>query len=72
MHLQQTEEVKAQSQEIRGLSALVMKQQEAIEKLTSPHSPPTETTAISLLPQSQIEAMREEVFNVIPGTVNTL
>ena len=35
MHLQQAEEVKAQSQEIRRLLALV-KQQQAIEKLTSP------------------------------------
>ena len=45
MHLQQTEEVKAQSQEIRRLSALVEQQQQVIEKLTSPHNPPGESRA---------------------------
>ena len=48
MLLQQAEEVKAQSQEIRHIK----KQQEAIEKLTSPHSPPREAPAISSCPQS--------------------
>ena len=45
MHLQQVEEVKAQSQEIRRLSALVDQQQQAIEKLTSHQNPPTESRA---------------------------
>ena len=36
MQLQQAEEVKSQSQEIRRLSALVEQQQLAIEKLTNP------------------------------------
>ena len=40
MHLQQVEEVKAQSQEIRQLSAVVEQQQKAIESLTSPQNPP--------------------------------
>ena len=40
MHLQQAGEVKAQSQEIRWLLALVEEQQKAIENVTSPHSPP--------------------------------
>ena len=72
MHLQQAEEVKAQSQEIRHLLALVKQQQEAMEKLTSPHSSPKEPVAISSHPQSRIEAMREEAFNVVLGTVNTM
>ena len=46
MHLQQVEEGKAQSQEIRCLLALVEQQQKAIEKLTSPHSPPREPRAV--------------------------
>ena len=46
MHLQQAEEVSAQSQEIRCLSALVKKQQKAIEQLTSPRSPPREPRAV--------------------------
>ena len=70
MHLQQAEKVKAQSQEIQCLSAPVEKQQEAIQKLTSPCSPPRERVAIPL--QSQLEAMSEEAFNVVPGTVNTM
>ena len=45
MHLQQVEEVKAQSQEIRRLLALVKQQQQAIEKLTSPQNPPRESRA---------------------------
>ena len=45
MHLQQAEEVKAQSQEIRRLLALVEQQQQAIEKLTSPLNPPRESRA---------------------------
>ena len=45
MHLQQAEEVKAQSQEIRRLSALVKQQQQAIEKLTSPQNPSRESRA---------------------------
>ena len=40
MHLQQVEEVKSQSQEIRRLLALVKQQQLAIEKMTSPQNPP--------------------------------
>ena len=45
MHLQQVEEVKSQSQEIRQLSALVEKQQLVIEKLTNPQNPPWELRA---------------------------
>ena len=72
MHLQQAEEVKTQSQEIQCLLALVEKQQEAIQKLTSPCSPPREAVPIPSHPQYQLEAMREEAFNVVPGTVNTI
>ena len=45
MHLQHVEEVKALSQEIRRLLALVEQQQQAIEKLTSPENPPRESRA---------------------------
>ena len=72
MHLQQVEEVKSQSQEIQCLLALVEKQQEAIQKLISPHSLPREATAIPSCPQSQLEGMRDEAFNVVPGTINTM
>ena len=66
MHLQQAEEVKAQSQEIRCLLALVGKQHEAIEKLiTSPHSPPREPRAVSSCSETWLDAMGEEVFNMV-------
>ena len=57
MHLQQVEEVKAQSQEIRCLLALVEKQQKAIQKLTSPCSPPTEPRAVPPCSETQLDAM---------------
>ena len=72
LHLQQAEEVRAQSQEIRCLSALVEKQQKAIEQLTSPHSPPRESTAVPSCSETQLDAMRKEVFNMVLGTVNTM
>ena len=72
MHLQQAEEVKAQSQEIRQLSALVEKEQKAIENLTSPYSPPREPRAVPSCSETQLDAMREEVFNLVPGMVNTM
>ena len=72
MHLQQVEEVKAQSQEIRQLLALVGQQQKAIENLTSLCSPPREPRAVPLHSETKLDAMRGEVFNIILGTVNTM
>ena len=71
IHLQQGEEVKAQSQEIH-LLALVEHQQEAIQRLMSPCSPPREPRAVPSSSESQLDAMWEEVFNLVPGTVNTM
>ena len=45
MHLQQVEEVKAQSQEIQHLLPLVELHQEGIQKLTYPKSPTREPTS---------------------------
>ena len=72
MHLQQAEEVKAQSQEIRQLSALVEQQQKAIKKLTSSQNPPRESRAFPSCSETWLDNMREEIFNLIPGTVNTM
>ena len=72
MHLQQAEELKSQSQEIRQLSALVEKQQLVIEKLTNPQNPPQESRAFQSHLESRLDDMREEIFNLIPGTVNTV
>ena len=74
MYLQQAEEVKAKSQEICHLSALVEEQQEAIRKLTelsSPQSPPRSPRASTSCSESQLNIMWEEIFNLILGTVNT-
>ena len=68
MHLQLVEEVKAQSQEIHHLSALVEQQQEAIQRLMSLHSPSREPRAVPSCSESQLDAMQEEVFNLVPGT----
>ena len=72
MHLQQVEEAKAQNQEIRQLLALVEQQQKAIENLTSPQNPPWEPRAVPSLSETWLDAMREEIFNMVLGTVNTM
>ena len=74
MHLQQAEEVKSQSQEIRRLLALVEKQQLAIEKLTNPQNSnlPWESRAFQSHSESLLDDMREEIFNLILGMVNTV
>ena len=50
------------------LLVLVEQQQEAIQKLTCPKSLTREPTSQS---ESQLDVMWEEIFNLIPGTVNT-
>ena len=67
IHLQQAEEVKAQSQEIWHLLALVEKQQKAIKQLTSPKSPAREPRTTSSCPKSQLDVMRDEISNLIPN-----
>ena len=52
--------------------ALVEKQQEPIQKLSGPHSPPREARATTSCLESQLDAMVDEVFNLILGTVNTM
>ena len=66
------EEGNAQSHEIRQLSALVEQQQKAIKHLTSLQNPPRESRAVPSCSETQLDAMREEVFNIILGTVNTM
>ena len=57
---------------LEELSALVEQQQKAIKKLTSPQNPPRESRAFPTHSESQLDDMREEIFNLIPGTVNTM
>ena len=72
--LQQVKEVKAQVQEIRCLSALVKEQQEAIKSLSelaSLQSSLRTPRASTLCSESRLDVIYEEIFNLIPGTVNT-
>ena len=71
MYLQQEENVKAQSHEIRQLLALVEQQQKGIEHLTSHQNPPKESRMVPSCSKTWLDAMRE-VFNTILGTVNTM
>ena len=71
MHLQQVEEVKAQSQEIWHLLALMEQQQKAIKKVASPRHPTREPRAMTSCSESQLDTIWDEIFNLIQGTVNT-
>ena len=74
LYLQQVENVKAQSQEICHLLALVEEQHVAIKKLSelsSPQSPPRTPGASTSCSESWLDVMWEEMFNLIPGMVNT-
>ena len=51
--------------------ALVEQQQKAIENLTSPQNPHRELQAVPSCSETWLDAMREEVFNMVLGTVNT-
>ena len=74
MHLQQAEEVKAQSQEIHHLSVLVEEQQETIKKLaelSSPQSPPRTPRAWTSHLASWLDVMWDGIFKLTLGTMNT-
>ena len=71
MQLQQVEEVKAQSQEIWHLSVLVI-WKEAIKQLASPKSPTREPMAMMSHSESQLDIMRDEIFNLIQERMNTM
>ena len=70
MHLQQVEDVRAQSQEIQCLYVLVKKQQEAIEHLSIPKGPTRHPWTMSSHSKSWFNIMRDEIFNIILRTVN--
>ena len=68
LHLQHAKEIKSQSSEIRLLSTLLEKQQTILEKAQEqqrrmPEIPVPSTT--------HIEELQREVFNILPGMVNT-
>ena len=47
-----------------------MEQQEATEQVTHPTSAVREQKATRSHPVSKLDAMRDEIFNLIPGMVN--
>ena len=68
-HLQQAEEIQAQSKEIKLLSTLLERKQTILEHVREqqisvsqmPHAQP---------PTSQLYELQKEAFDIIPGTVN--
>ena len=67
LHLQQAEEIKSQSDEIRHLSTLLEKQQSILEKVQEqqrrmPEMPVSSTTCM--------EELQREAFNILAGMVN--
>ena len=69
LHLQQAEEIKSQSGEIRHLSTLLEKQQAILEKVQEQQSRIAEMP-IPQNPTSCIEELQREAFNILPGLVN--
>ena len=69
LHLQQAEEIKSQSDEIRCLSTLLEKQQAILERVQGQQSRMPEMP-IPQNPTSHIEELQRETFDILPGTVN--
>ena len=67
LHLQQAEEIKSQSHEIRHLSALLEKQQAILERVQEQQ---TRMPEMPVPPTNRIEELQREAFNILPGTVN--
>ena len=67
LHLQQDEEIKSKSKEIRQLSTLLEKQQAILERVQEQQSRVPEAP---VPPVSRIEELQREAFNILPGTVN--
>ena len=67
LHLQQAEEIKSQSNEIRHLSTLLEKQQAILERVQEQQSRMPE---IPVPPMNRIEELQREAFDILPGTVN--
>ena len=67
LHLQQTEEIKSQSNEIRCLSDLLEKQQAVLERVQEEQRRMPEMPGLST---NHLEELQREAFNILPGTVN--
>ena len=67
LHLQQAEEIKSQSEEIRHLSTLLEKQQAILERVQEQQSKVPE---VPVPPENRLKELQREAFNILPGTVN--
>ena len=67
LHLQQAEEIKSQSKEIRPLSTLLEKQQAILERVQEQQSRVPEVP-VPLV--DRIQELQREAFDILPGTVN--
>ena len=67
LHLQQAEEIRSNSNEIRHLSILLEKQQAILERVQEQQRRIPERP---VPPMNRIEELQREAFNILPGTVN--
>ena len=67
LHIQQAEEIKSQSDDIRHLSTLLEKQQAILEKVQEQQR---RMPQIPVTPMNRIEELQREAFNILPGMVN--
>ena len=67
LHLQQAEEIKSQSKEIRWLSTLLEKQQAILERVQEQQSRVPE---VPVPPVNRLQELQREAFDILPGTVN--
>ena len=67
LHLQQAEEIKSQSNEIRHLSTMLEIQQAILERVQEQQSRMPE---IPVPPTNRIEELQRETFSILPGTVH--
>ena len=67
LHLQQAEEIKPQSEEIRWLSTLLEKQQAILERVQEQQSRVPE---VPVPPVNRLQELQREAFDILPSTVN--
>ena len=71
LHLQQAEEIRAQSNEIKRLSTLLEKQQALLEQVRENQKQSSVSSAQRAQPPtSRLSELQQEAFQYLPGTVN--
>ena len=70
LHLQQAEEIKAQSDEIKRLSTLLERQQTLLEQIQEQQQSSVSQVPRVQPPTSWLNELQREAFEILPGTVN--